>query len=119
MRTVPSHMHIRAPWGNGLFYVTQFAQDSGAWPNNDELVYIFQGLSKDRRYFLSADIHLTHPRASAGIDDVPKALKNGTREEADEFVDKVISILAKEPDDSFTPSLSAIRRWITTLNLAE
>jgi hypothetical protein len=110
--------YVDASWGSGLFYVTQFAQDT-AWPNNDELVYIFQGLSKDRHYFVSADFHVTHPKAFAGIDDMPKAIKDGSGEERDEFVEKVTSTLAKEPDDSFTPSLAAIRRWVTTLKFAE
>jgi hypothetical protein len=55
----------------------------------------------------------------AGIDDWPKELKNAGSIEVDEFADKISANLAKESDDFFTPSLAAIRRWITTLKFAE
>jgi hypothetical protein len=41
--------YLDATWGSGLFYVSQFTQDVGT-PNNEELVYLFQGLSKDGKY---------------------------------------------------------------------
>jgi hypothetical protein len=110
--------YVDAPWGSGFFYVTQFAQDS-ALPDNEQLVYVFQGLSKDRHFFVSADFRITHPKLPAGIDDWPKELKNAGSTEVDEFADKISAKLAKESDDSFTPSLTAIRRWITTLKFAE
>jgi hypothetical protein len=39
--------------GSGVRMLTQFAQDS--WPvNNEGLVYVFQGLTRDERYYISA-----------------------------------------------------------------
>ena len=51
--------YLDAPWGSGLFYVTQFVQDY-AWPDNERLVYLFQGLSKDEKFYVSADFRITH-----------------------------------------------------------
>jgi hypothetical protein len=47
-----------------ILAVTQFAQDS-ALQDNEQLVYVFQGLSKDRHFFVSSDFRITHPKTSS------------------------------------------------------
>jgi hypothetical protein len=39
-------------------------------PNNEELLFLFQGLSKDGLSYLSADFRITHPKLPRGIDDI-------------------------------------------------
>ncbi len=54
--------YLDASWGSGLFYLAQFTQGPGNAPNNEELTYLFQGLSKDGQFFVSADLRVTHPK---------------------------------------------------------
>jgi hypothetical protein len=102
---------IDAGWGSGFFYITKFVQDSGAWPDNETLVYLFQGLSKDGRFYVSADFRITHP----ALDHAKPA--SSSEEDADKLTQKLGGLLAKEGDDSFTPSLKKIRDWVATLKI--
>ncbi|HKP04683.1 MAG TPA: hypothetical protein VJU77_15125 [Chthoniobacterales bacterium] len=102
---------VDAPWGSGFFYVTRFVQGIGEWPDNETLVYLLQGLSKDGRYYVSADFRITHP----ALEHAKPA--NDSNEEADKLTEKLGALLAKERDDSFTPSLKKIRDWAATLKI--
>lgn len=54
--------------GSGVRVLTQFAQD--AWPvNNEDLVYVFQGLTNDGSYYVSAFLPLTAPFLPEHVDD--------------------------------------------------
>jgi hypothetical protein len=47
--------YVDFPWGQGVFYLCAFTQGPGNFPNNDELIYLFQGLSRacpEREHFL-------------------------------------------------------------------
>jgi hypothetical protein len=105
--------YLDASWGSGLFFVSQFTQDV-ATPNNEELVYLFQGLSKDSKYFVSADFCVTHPKVPKRLGEAP-----GEQEEAEKITERIARTLDKEPDNSFRPSLRAIRDWIATLKIHE
>jgi hypothetical protein len=104
--------YIDAAWGSGLFYISQFVQGIGEAPNNEELVYLFQGLTKDEKYYVSADFRITHPSIPNALREVPK-----TRQEADDLTERIVSTLSKQADDSFTPSLRKIREWVSTLKI--
>ena len=55
--------YVDTAWGSGLFYLTQFSQEPHLdFANNEELVYLFQGLSKDGNFYVSAGIHVAHPK---------------------------------------------------------
>jgi hypothetical protein len=97
-------------WGSGLFYLTQFSQEAHLdFANNEELAYVFQGLSKDGHFYVSADFRITHPKLPSGVDAKPK--------ERDEHQRADSLFLTKQADDSFIPSLSKLREWIGTLKL--
>ncbi len=101
-------------WGSGVFYITQFTQSRGNYPNNEELVYLFQGLSKDGKYYVSADFRITHPKLPRGIDSIPDGPT------VDDDVDKKAApMLSKQKDDSFTPSLDKLRTWVGTLKFED
>jgi hypothetical protein len=54
--------------GSGVRVLTQFAQ--GAWPvNNEGLVYVFQGLTNDDRYYVSAFLPVAAPFLPDHVDD--------------------------------------------------
>jgi hypothetical protein len=104
--------YLDAPWGSGLFYICQFTQGPGNAPNNEELVYIFQGLTKDGQFYLSADFRITHPKLPRGIDDI-----GGGSREAEAATAKSEAILPKQSDDSFAPSLRKIRDWVSSVKV--
>lgn len=104
--------YLDAPWGSGLFYISQFVQGPGQAPNNEELVYLFQGLSKDQKYFVAADFRITHSKISKSLREVSKASKD-----ADNLTEDIVATLPKQADDSFTPSLRKIRDWVSNLKI--
>ena len=103
--------YLDANWGRGLFYVSQFVQGLGEWPDNEQLVYLFQGLSKDERFYVSADVRITHP-----VLDGAKP-KSDRFEDANVLTERLASRMSQASDGSFTPSLGKIRAWVSTLKI--
>jgi hypothetical protein len=100
--------YVDTAWGSGVFYLTQFSQEpDDDFANNEELAYVFQGLSKDGNFYVSANFRITHPKLPSGIDAGPK--QRDPHQRADSH------FLTKQADASFTPSLSKIREWLGTL----
>lgn len=99
--------YVDTAWGSGIFYLTQFTQEPGDFANNEKLTYIFQGLSKDGDFYVSADFRITHPKLPSGIDAKPKQRNGGSRADT--------MFLNKQADESFTPSLRKVREWTGTM----
>jgi hypothetical protein len=57
---------------------------------------------------------VTHPKVPKKIGDRPDK-----RDEAEQFAERIEKTLDKEQDNSFSPSLRAIRAWIATLKIHE
>jgi hypothetical protein len=109
---VQVHLHfLDSSWGSGLFYVTQFAQGAGEWPDNEQLVYMFQGLSKDQRFYIAADFRVTHP----SLDGF--GVRKEAEADADTITEKLSATLAKDRDESFSPPLNQIREWVSTFKI--
>lgn len=101
--------YLDAAWGSGIFYLCQFTQEAGDFANNEKLTYLFQGLSKDGDFYVSADFRITHPKLPAGIDSKP--LHGADNDLADS------AFLKRQPDESFKPSLRKVREWVGTFKL--
>ena len=109
---VQVHMHyLDASWGSGLFYVTQFVQGTGEWPDNEQLVYLFQGVSKNGRFYVAADFRVTYPAL-----DRPELRQEGEAD-ADALTEKLSSMMAKDREEAFTPPLNKIREWVSTFKI--
>lgn len=102
--------YLDGAWGSGYGAVVEFAQDTPR-ANNADLVYYFQGLSKDGRYYVTASFALQHPDLPADYEAADKADPKGTRESDTKF-------LQKQPGDSFKPQLGDLRKLIESLTLA-
>lgn len=96
--------YIDAEWGSGYGAVVIFAQDTPRVTNAD-IVYYFQGLTKDGRYYVTASFALTNPKLPANYE---VADQNATTEDD-------IKMLKKLPGDSFTPALDELRKLIESL----
>jgi len=102
---------LDASWGSGLFYVTQFVQGVGEWPDNEQLVYLFQGVSKNGRSYVAADFRVTYPAL-----DRPELRQEG-ESDADALTEKLSSMMAKDREEAFTPPLNKIREWVSTFKI--
>lgn len=107
--------YVDFPWGKGVFYLCAFTQGPGNFPNNDELIYLFQGLSNDHRLYVSADFRVKSRLISQ--------TKAPSIEEASSTIDRATDALAQklndEPDSAFSPNLATIRNWMKNIKLPE
>jgi hypothetical protein len=98
-------------WGRGLFYLVAFTQGPGNYPNNEELTYLFQGISHDEKVFVSGDFRVTHPSLPATIDSVPDY------EDIDDKAQVIARALDQQPDVSFEPDLKVMRGWVASISI--
>ena len=100
-------------WGRGLFYLVAFTQSTGNYPNNEELTYLFQGLSHDEKVYVSGDFRVTHPSLPATIDSVPDY------EDIDCKAQAAARKLDRQPDATFSPNLKVIRGWVASVAIKQ
>lgn len=103
--------YLDGDWGSGYGAVVEFAQDTPRATNSD-LVYYFQGLSKDGRYYLTASFALRNPKLPADYEAAYKNDPNGTNETDTE-------LLKAQPGDTFTPKLSELRKLLESITITE
>lgn len=107
--------YVDFPWGKGVFYLCAFTQGPGNFPNNDELIYLFQGLSNDHLVYVSADFRVTSRLISR--------TKAPSIDEASSSINRAATTLAEklnqEPDNAFSPHLGTIRDWMKNISLPE
>lgn len=100
--------------GNGVRFLTQF--DQAPLPiNNFELIFTFQGLTSDGKYYIAAVLPVTNPglpadqqvndELAAKMSDFPAYLAETT------------AWLEQQSADSFTPSLSALDALIQSIEV--
>ncbi len=105
--------------GSGLRYLTMFAQD--AVPIiNDGLLYTYQGLTDDGRYYISLVMPVNHPDLPAdlevffsSIDDDYEAFYDNYHQ----FLEEGIVILDQSDDEMFTPALNVLDDLVMTLQV--
>lgn len=100
--------------GNGVRFLTQF--DQAPLPiNNFELIYTFQGLTSDGKYYIAAVLPVTHPGLPANeqvndemiakLSDFPAYLAETT------------AWLEQQPANGFTPDLAALDALIQSIEV--
>lgn len=107
--------YVDFPWGRGVFYLCAFTQGPGNFPNNDELIYLFQGLSNDHRIYVSADFRVTSRLISRT--EAPSIEEGGS--DIDRAANALAKKLNQEPDNAFSPDLSTIRDRMKNIRLPE
>jgi len=122
--------YIDLPLISGLAYVTQYTQeDQGNPVNNEELTYVFQGMTKmdplkpvpektrspnPGRYYVDARFAITHASLPKGIDDANRI----ARDQENQYLRKAEKDLDATPDESFEPSLTVLRDILATISIA-
>jgi hypothetical protein len=100
--------------GAGVRYLTQF--DQALLPiNNYELIYTFQGLTGDGKYYIAAVLPVTNPELPAD----PKVSEQQAKELSDfpAYLSKTVSILNQQPSANFTPALDVLDALVRSIEV--
>jgi hypothetical protein len=100
--------------GKGVRFLTQF--DQAPLPiNNYELIYTFQGLSSDGKYYIAAVLPVTNPELPANFEvneQQAKALNDFPN-----YLSGEVTLLNQQPADSYTPDLSKLDALIGSIEV--
>lgn len=100
--------------GSGVRYLTQF--DQAPYPvNNFELVYTFQGMTGDGKYYVAAVLPVTHPE----LPDTQEPFAQDAEELSNfsDYLAKTVDWLNGQPANSFTPDLSALDALVQSIEI--
>lgn len=102
--------------GSGIRYLTAFRLD--VWPlTNDDLVYVFQGITHDRSHLVTA----TLPVNTAALPDIidPETLDyDAFAETFDTYLAETVDVLNAQPPADFTPDLSLLDSMMSSFTVA-
>jgi hypothetical protein len=113
--------------GSGIRVLTQLGQNS--WPiNNENLVYIFQGLTSDDAYYISAFLPVSAPFLPDHVDDpakvppvegisYPEFNSPNFNSEYGRYQQAIIHKLNTTSAEEFVPALSALDSMIESLQM--
>ena len=114
----PQLKYLDFTGGEGVRYLTQFNQ--GPVPiNNSELIYTFQGLTSDGKYYVAAVLPVTNPELQAG----PEFSAEYTQALTDnpgyykEYITSTVNLLNQQPDGSFIPDLTTLDAMVRSITL--
>jgi hypothetical protein len=112
------HAHIQYldfKTGQGLRYLTEFAQ--GIVPiNNYELIYTYQGLTSDGKYYVAAVLPVHHP----SLPEDATVTGNEPPEFTSDFpayLANVVSTLNPQAGNTFTPDLTQLDAMMSSLEI--
>ncbi len=101
--------------GSGVAYLAQLGQAYGAISNYD-LLYVFQGITADGAYYVSAFLPLNAPGLVDQADAPPEADPR-FQGDFDAYAQQVAADLSARPSDSFIPSLDEIEAMLQSLEI--
>lgn len=113
--------------GSGIRVLTQFAQNT--WPiSNEGLLYVFQGLTSDGAYYISAILpvaalflpdHVDDPASVPAVDGVSFPEFNSPNFDADyaAYQRSITDKLNETSPEAFTPSLSMLDDLIASMQV--
>jgi hypothetical protein len=100
--------------GKGVRYLTQF--DQAPLPvNNFELIYTFQGLTSDGKYYIAAVLPVTHPDLPAN--QQVSAQQIAEMNDFSAYLAKTVTWLDQQPGASFTPDLAKLDALIQSIEV--
>lgn len=104
---------------SGLRYLTQYVQDYVP-VTNDTLIYTFQGITADKKYYISLIMPVSHPGLPADWDDYYDSIGGdyqGFYDDYFNYLDLTIALLEVTADNLFTPSLVKLDGIVETLQV--
>jgi hypothetical protein len=101
--------------GSGMLFLTQYSNEMQPNPvNNEELTLVFQGLTKDGRYYVAARFAITNPALPRGIDftdDIVRDLPSYN------YLKKEEKELDGFSEESFRPSLKSLKALLSSIHV--
>ena len=101
--------------GDGVRYLTEYAQ--GIVPiNNRELLYTYQGLTADGKYYLAVVLPVNLPGLPANPDitgDLPADFMN----DYSQYKADTVAMLDQQPANAFTPDLSRLDMMVQSIEI--
>ena len=101
--------------GQGLRYLTEFAQ--GIVPiNNSGLVYTYQGLTSDGKYYIAAVLPVNHPSLPVdenATDNIPLEFSS----DYPAYLANVINSLNTAAADTYTPNLTQLDAMMSSIEI--
>ncbi len=109
-------MHVQMQYldfgnGQGVRFLTQFSQGLNAI-NNYELIYTFQGLTSDGKYYVAAVLPVTHPELPASNE-----VSEGMLNDYPAYISNTVLQLGQQNGNSFTPDLSQLDALIRSIEI--
>lgn len=105
------------PWGDAVLFVTHYIQGKTGGPvNNDMLVLVVQGFTKDGRYAVNARFEIHHPALPDSLWDDRR--KGRAVFSIDNQCDKAEDWLDSQPDASFSPSIGQYEKFLSSLEIS-
>lgn len=115
--------------GKGMFFLTHFGNSELAVISNDSLVYVFQGITTDGKYLVSATFPVTlTPRPDEvspnrlsssviqeGAYEPEKRLRHRIAQQA--YLERIRVELGNAADGEFEPNLQELRKMILSLEV--
>lgn len=101
---------IQGAWASGIAYLTQEVQDDVP-VTNEGLLFIFQGVSRDGRWFISLKAPVSSPEL---VGPVP-AVDWDSTPALNAYLHRMETRLDQAPDASFSPSLSGLLALVRSI----
>jgi hypothetical protein len=108
--------HIEFQNGQGIRYVTQYAQ-AYVPINNHDAFYTFQGITSDGKTYISLILPVNNPVMQADESTIPGGDFNAFSNNYPTYLSGVVSQLNASPDDSFTPNLQLLDEMVQSITL--
>ena len=105
--------YLDFPNGSGMAWLSQWLYEANPI-NNEELWYVFQGLTKDGKYYVSVEVRMKHPSLPEKADTSNSQEFSKTY---DAYLRKAVPALAKLPDETFRPSLVKLRAMFESIKV--
>jgi hypothetical protein len=100
--------------GSGVRYLTWFSQGI-VMANNADLLYTYQGLTADGKFYLAVVLPITHPDLPASQQVYEQADASGQAYLA--YLDETNTWLEQQPAGSFTPDLAALDALVQSIEV--
>lgn len=105
------------PWGTALLYLTSYVQGSTGGPvNNDMLVLVLQGITKDDRYAVNAHMEIRHTGLPDSLwDKRTEGLAVFSIDDQTKAAERWLDV---QPDDSFRPTFRQYEEFFDALRIS-
>jgi hypothetical protein len=108
--------HIQFQNGQGIRYITQYAQ-AYVPINNHDVFYTFQGITSDGKTYISLILPVNNPVLQADEGPIPGSDFTAFSNNFETYLTGIKTQLNASPDDSFTPNLQLLDEMVQSLTL--